>query len=248
MVETQAVKGNFFNLTKDGKHLLRGWYLLVAADGREYVVKNNWTLFPKKTCQCYKVNRDLSSFVYTRDMYDEAKSKAGKTSVGIAVAIIFGSAFRHIFPVSWFLGVSNIPVDVLLALRNILVPLVVLALFLIAIAFYRSRVFLRLLQEQEAEITQVGTARMTGHLAYTPQGRKLPSLGILPYYVSSIFLISLITLPVIFVEYRLMAILVALAFWEIFFSRLTINPNDSSKTFELVSRCRIKVASKVEDS
>lgn len=233
MVETFVVKGSLFNATIDGKRLLRGWYLLVTEDEHNYVIRNNWTLFPKKICPCYDVNHDISTFIYTDAMYGEANSKTVKTSFGIVIAIIFGSGIRQIFPVSWFLGASNIPVDILLALRNILFLIVMVGLFLITLDFYRNRMFLKMLQEQKIEIKRVGSARMVGNLDYTPQGRKISTMGSFPYYMTNIFLLGLITLPAIFVEYRLFVVLAMLAYWGLCFLGQTINPKDHGRTFEI---------------
>ncbi|MBM7642764.1 hypothetical protein [Streptococcus loxodontisalivarius] len=235
MNKKDKMTGNLYNLTRDGQRILRGWYLFVSEDGQEYVFKNNWTFLPRKACQCFQVQASLSSLSYTDKMYEEAIRKNGSLSFGIFIAIIFGSFIRDLIPFTFFLGDSNLPVNPLIASRNILLLLLLVFVFLVSISYYRKRRLLSLLNQKNAELKSIGLIKMTGKLAYTPHGKRASFLGVFPFYLTSFILLALVIVPAIFVEYRLMSLIVLLAVWGLCFLGQTINPEDRIKTFEILT-------------
>lgn len=84
----------------------------------------------------------------------------------------------------------------------------------------------------QGKLEKVGRIRMVSPLSFTPHGRKLGSLGIAQYYLSIFLIISLFFIWTLFVEFRLIAIIVAIAFWGLTFLGITVNPKENQEPKE----------------
>lgn len=73
MTQQERITGKIYNLSFKKNKILRGWNLIVTEDGEEYLLKRNWSLSPRMSQQCFRLDVSLANDIYTEIMYENAK-------------------------------------------------------------------------------------------------------------------------------------------------------------------------------
>lgn len=170
MVNRKQIKGDIYNLTLNQQSIIRGWNLIVSDDGEEYLMFRNLSLSSKLHRRIYQTDLPMIDYRVTKEL---PKDKGARASfLGIFAAVLSGSVIRSMGLESYIFGASNIPVDFFIAIRNLSVVVLVIALFLSMTAFLR---FLRLkwfLSQKGHVLNYVGKIKPLSPYRQMPNGRE----------------------------------------------------------------------------
>lgn len=173
MKHQENINGTIYNLSfKNGK-LFRGWNLIVTDDGHEYLMRRNLSLSFKHAYQLYQSTIHLNEYIYTLDSYQKDKKSASLGAGAIFVAVLSGPVIRSLTPLSLWLGSSNLPVNWLISIKNIVETLAVILLFFIIIAIYRMWRLKSIIQGKGGQLHYIGKVQNLDPIKYTPHRKGI---------------------------------------------------------------------------
>ncbi|MBM7642763.1 hypothetical protein [Streptococcus loxodontisalivarius] len=166
----REVFGDIYNLTLNQKSRVRGWNLIVAEDGSEYLMFRNLSLSSRFHRSIYQTDLSLSECRILDKQYQ--KQSKGARKLAILIAVVSGPIIRSLGMNSFIFGKGNIPVDFFTALRNISIVAIVIALFLALTAFLRFFHMKRFLSQKGFNLVYVGKIRPLTPYRIAPNGRQ----------------------------------------------------------------------------
>ncbi|MGG5342589.1 hypothetical protein [Enterococcus sp. AZ192] len=156
-----SIQGTVFNISFDNKKIVRGWWLLVDNDGEEYLVRQNFFLFGFKLFKfnrnIYKASKSLKKYsVSSEEIIKQTHKKTGTSYLGIGLAIPIGAILRGVIPLNWLWGESNLPINYITGITNLIFFWILLILSLKVIFYYRKKKFEKEIQNLEIELVEIG--------------------------------------------------------------------------------------------
>ncbi|WP_143353639.1 hypothetical protein [Candidatus Enterococcus mansonii] len=213
-----AKKGEFFNLSFDGKRITSGWLLFITEEKEEYLIRQNSGVIGFKG---FTIQRKI----YTSDISLESKkvlgSKVKKRIKNnseykyIGVVAVLSAIIRNNVPKDWIWGETNLPINVMTGIVNLFFFWLLLALCFSVVSFYRKMVFDSHLKKLKGNLILLGKG-----CEYKKQGEynviKKRSIVIFAIFVSFLFVLTVI-LPFV-VQERLFAFVIIVILGMLFFN------------------------------
>ena len=145
-------KGKLYNISLDGKKMVRGWLLLVTEEGEEFLVKRNFSFGAKIPWKIYKTNFLFKNKCLADDTLQYSKSN----QYGLALAIPISALIRAVIPSNYFFGELNQPIDISQGLMNILFVTFCVGLSIACLMIYRHQKLIYFLKSRQAELKYIG--------------------------------------------------------------------------------------------
>lgn len=171
------LEGKIKNLSFDQKRIIRGWYLFISDDNKEYLIKQNNLLVGFKQYKIhrriYQTNISLNKFCISGlEMEKIIKNKSEKSYLGIAIILPLGAFMREIIPKTWLWGRDNFPINILDGIINLILFWIVLVACLSVVSYWRKQHLEKELKKRGAVLKNVGRGYATTPLIITQKVLK----------------------------------------------------------------------------
>lgn len=160
--------GKAHNFSLDGKKPVRGWYLLIAKNGEEFLVRRNFRLPWYGFQEVYQTGISLAPIAILNSVEIKNRSFLG-VGIGIAIAPLV----RMIVPMELIFGESNLPINVLEGVYNIFGLSIIAMLAFFITSFYRYKKVESYIQKQGGKLSKLGYIKSNQYLTLMANGREL---------------------------------------------------------------------------
>ncbi|MBM7643747.1 hypothetical protein [Streptococcus loxodontisalivarius] len=161
--------GKIYNLSLDGKHILRGWYF-IKSQGEEYLVLRNYSGILDMKRKCYKTSIPLHSYKVT------AKPQNRRAPLLLFATLVGGNIgaklLEKVIPFNIAFGEANRTFSVTQGFGNIIFDLIMVLVCLKVISIYRERKLHSFVTKHGGEMTYLGKIKSTRPLQFMTTGRE----------------------------------------------------------------------------
>ncbi|MDT1957751.1 hypothetical protein MX629_04885 [Carnobacterium divergens] len=157
----KSVEGNLYNLTFENNKIIRGFWLLIDEEGEEFIIQQNFFLVGFKQFKfnrkVYQATDSLKKYsISGEELIIKTKEKSDKSYLGLALVIPLMALFRNTIPLDLLWGASNLPINYLVGILNLILFWIV-SFFLLRITFFlRKSKFQKELKKLNIKICEVG--------------------------------------------------------------------------------------------
>lgn len=160
--------GKAHNFSLDGKKPVKGWYLLIAKNGEEFLVRRNFRLPWYGLQEVYKTGTSMAPIAILDSVEIKNRSFLG-AGIGIAIAPLL----RIVVPMELIFGESNLTINVLVGVYNITILSILAMLAFFLTSLYRFKKVERYIQKQGGRLYKLGYIKSNQYLTLMANGREL---------------------------------------------------------------------------
>lgn len=216
------------------KKILKGWLLIITEDNQEYLIKQNSVLLRlgkyKIKRKFYKVDGSLTRYKGSREevkrlVDNQNKVNSFVNSFKVAIGLVIGAIIRNVLDKSFFYGNTNVPIEFLKGISNILLFWMMLLLCINYISIHRQRKIEKILKYNNNLSLQyigIGYEEMR-----VEKNKNIPNLIIAAMFLIILTLIIVVLIPFL-VELRLLSIILIIVFIAIYFNGSLVVKEDKS--------------------
>lgn len=113
------IKGKVYNFSLDGKRAVKGWFLIIEDDGKEYLVRRNFSLSSNWYRKVYTSNRSLKEYLISGEDYERLSQSSKYQGWSIRLSVAIGAIVNQVIPSSLFFGDINSTGDVVIGIKSI---------------------------------------------------------------------------------------------------------------------------------
>ena len=153
--------GEIRNLCFDKKRVISGWCLLISDNNEEYLIRqNNFMVGLKQyrvSRKIYQANISLCKFsISGLEMEKEIRKKLEKSYLGVAIGLPLSNLVRNFIPQNWLWGKSNLPIDMLEGIINLLFFWLALVICLSVVSYWRKNRLKKELEKRGSSLKLIG--------------------------------------------------------------------------------------------
>ena len=177
----KIAEGKIYNIAFHKNKIIRGWLLLVTENNEEFIVRQNSNLLRLGNYhlkrEIYKSNTPLKRFsVDCKEAEKEDKEKSNNNYIGRAIALVSYPIIRKIVPVEWLWGNSDQSFNFSIGIKNLLFFLLTIIVCLYFCSFFRKRVFLFKMMNNNSAVNFVGRINLINNSKYAKKVWKINNI------------------------------------------------------------------------
>ncbi|HFR3867680.1 TPA: hypothetical protein ACHWA6_001218 [Streptococcus suis] len=162
------IKGKVYSFSRDGKRAVKGWFLIIEDDGKEYLVRRNFSLSSNWYRKVYRSNRSLKEYLISGEDYERLSQSSKYQGWGIGLGIAIGAIINQIAPSNLFFGAINSSGDAMIGIKSIGTLILVTAVsFSLASVIRKMR-----LERQLGSLVLIGKIKSKTALKVLTNGRE----------------------------------------------------------------------------
>lgn len=214
-------KGKIYNISFDGTKVVSGWLLLITEEKKEYLIRQNSGLIGsgkyKIQRKIYKTNFSLKNYAIEGiELKKRLKKKSEYNFIGITASLILGAMLRNNIPKNWIWGDTNLPINVITGMLNLLSFWLCIVLCFSVISFYRKIFFEYNLKKNKGNLVLIGKGYESKKYRENEEIKK--KLNLIPVIMMLCFFIALTIISPFIVQERLFAFIMTVILGALFFN------------------------------
>ncbi|MGX7412231.1 hypothetical protein [Enterococcus caccae] len=213
---------------------MSGWLLLITEEKEEYLVRQNSEFIGFRGFnikrQMYKSEVSLKNKTVQRAELNKVKKKAEFNYIGITVVAIVGPVLRNNVPKDWIWGDTNLPINSITGMLNILLLWLLVSLCFSVISFYRKKFFEYYLKKLKSDLVFVGKGYQSKrHITKKTIPKKSAIISVIIMFV---FFISLTVILPFIVQERLFTFITIVILVILFFNG-NVHSNEKTVNYKI---------------
>lgn len=214
-------EGKLYNISFDGKKIISGWLLLISEEKEEYLIRQNSGIIGlgeyKIQRKIYKTNFSLRKYaVEGIELKKRLKKRSEYNFIGVAAALILGAMLRNNIPKSWIFGDTNLPINVITGVLNLLYFWLYIVICFNVVSFYRKKFFEYKLKKNKGDFALIGKGYEINKNGKSEEIKK--TLNLIPVIMMFCFFIALTIIRPFIVQERLFALIMTVILGALFFN------------------------------
>lgn len=210
-------EGEMYNLSFDGKKIVSGWLVLITEEKDEYLIRQNSGLIGlgkyKIQRKIYKTNFSLRNYAIEGiEVKKRIKKRSEYNFIGIAASLILGAMLRNNIPKSWIWGDTNLPINVITGMLNLLSFWLCIALCFSVISLYRKKFFEYNLKKNKSNLVLIGKGYESKKYGIKKKSNLFPVIIIFCFFIALTIIFPFI------VQERLFAFIMTVILGALFYN------------------------------